>query len=95
MTSNRRRIAAQRRNKEAGSLNEGERAFSEECSVAAAVRPRPLASGRVEVAGDVVPGEAIELLEDFLRIGVLDVMEHSRDFVDGDDAVGRAVVFAE
>ena len=77
------------------SLNEGERALAEQCSVAAAVWPCPLASGRVEVAGDVVPGEAIELLEDFLRIGVLDVMEHSRDFVDGDDAVGRAVVFAE
>lgn len=78
-----------------GTLNEGERALSEQCSVTAAVRPCPLASGRVEVTCDVVPGETIELLEKFLGVGVLDVPEHARDFADGDDAVSRAVVFAE
>jgi len=34
-------------------------------------------------------------LDELLRAGVFDVAEHTRDFVDGDDSVCRAVVLGE
>ena len=34
-------------------------------------------------------------MDELLRAGVFDVAEHTRDFVDGDDSVGGAVVLGE
>ena len=78
-----------------GALDEGQRAVGVKRTVGAAVRAGPLAGGRVEVRGDFLPGVAEEIVDERLRGGRADVGLEAREFEEGDDRVGGAVVFFE
>ncbi|MFV2065775.1 MAG: hypothetical protein ACC645_02255, partial [Pirellulales bacterium] len=58
-----------------GSLDVRAGAVTQQGGVASAVRAGPLAGRRVKVTRDVAPGEAVQLAQEFLRFGVLDVPE--------------------